>query len=629
MHVKKVLFLILCPVCFFTARGQQLSIDSLVHELALAKEDTGKVILYRILTALVKNTDPARAIAYGRAGVALGRQLDYEKGVAGCYLNISAAYSDASKPDSALLAVDTAIYWSKRVGEPNRLALAFLNRADFNMQLRNLKQSLRDCDTALHYAEIADNDDRRARILQTIGSVYYYQDDYTQSAEYYERANQLYQKIGNLRMSAIVINNLGNVHKHTGQYALAIGNFKRAITIGDSLNDQVSMSMYYGNLGDVYSETGQYALAEQSASRSLEFALQQKNEMQSGVAYGFLSQIYLKQNKLAQAITAANKSYQIAVKHDDLEWQHTAAGVLADAYSRSGDYEKAYPFLLHTRIISDSLARMKYDEDIAAMQTMLRLDEKNNEIALLNKDRQIQRQQLAQQRLRFAAASGMVLLLLLGIALLVNRYRMRQRMKELQIRNQIAADLHDEVGSSLSSIHMLSSMASGNTRSDAGQRAILEKVSLYTRETMDKMGDIVWMIKPAEKEGAGLRDRMQRFLFEICNSQNIRAVFEGEGLELTRLDMDQRKGIYLAFKEAVINAAKYAGASRIEVIVREQNRQVRLTVQDDGVGFSPSEIQKGNGLDNIRNRARELGGRAEWISEKGKGTRVEFIIPVS
>ena len=81
----------------------------------------------------------------------------------------------------------------------------------------------------------------------------------------------------------------------------------------------------------------------------------------------------------------------------------------------------------------------------------------------------------------------------------VSRYRLRNRMKELELRNRIAADLHDEVGSSLSSIHMLSQIATQQEGDGTKQNDILTRMSNNAKETMEKMGDIVWMIKPQAK----------------------------------------------------------------------------------------------------------------------------------
>lgn len=118
-------------------------------------------------------------------------------------------------------------------------------------------------------------------------------------------------------------------------------------------------------------------------------------------------------------------------------------------------------------------------------------------------------------------------------------------MKELELRNQIAADLHDEVGSSLSSIHMLSQMA--NTSTDNNQKNILDKVSTNAKETMDRMNDIVWIVKPGETEVGNLSARMERFAHEIYNGKNIVLQMRLDELEKLKLSMEQRKNIYLIF----------------------------------------------------------------------------------
>ena len=105
-------------------------------------------------------------------GLKLGKQLKWEKCVAGCYLNTAAAFGYKGELDSAMLYIDSAIVSSKIVGDPTRLALAYLNKADYYMQMRNFKQSLINCDSAWRYAELANNNDRRARILQTIGAIF-------------------------------------------------------------------------------------------------------------------------------------------------------------------------------------------------------------------------------------------------------------------------------------------------------------------------------------------------------------------------------------------------------------------------------------------------------------------------
>ncbi len=199
-------------------------------------------------------------------------------------------------------------------------------------------------------------------------------------------------------------------------------------------------------------------------------------------------------------------------------------------------------------------------------------------------------------------------------------------MKELELRNRIAADLHDEVGSSLSSIHMLGQMATQTN--EATRYDLLSRMSNNARETMDKMGDIVWMIKPGETEAVSLKQRMERFAYEIGTSKNIEISVQLEQLEKIKLTMEQRKNIYLIFKEALNNAAKYSGANRFEIEASLQNKDLVMLIKDEGRGFNPNEVKKGNGLDNMMNRARELGAELKIQSAVNEGTTVNLVVPV-
>lgn len=623
----KIAPLLLLSLFVLPARSQSLSVDSLVNELKTAKEDTNKVILCRMLAGIVGNSNPVVAVEYGKTGLQLGKKLKWEKGVAGCYLNVAAAFGFNGQIDSAMVYIDSAITSSKIVGDPTRLALAYLNRADYYMQLRNFKQSLINCDSAWRYAELANNNDRRARILQTMGAIYFYQSKYKEGREYNERAGQLYKELGNNKMYAITLGNIGNIFTRAKDYAAGIENYQKAIALANEAGDRINLPMYYGNISSSYIKQEQYQKATENAQKAMEYALEQDNEKQIAIAYSLFGEIYLRQKKYAQSIEAGLKAYAGFEKNELLEEQQTAAEILAEAYSVSGNHSEAYKYLLRSKELSDTLAAQKYDEDIAAMQTSFNVEEKNNQIALLNKDRELQQQQLSRQQLLLFGSLALVVLAIVAIILLVSRSRLRQRVKEMELRNSIAADLHDEVGSSLSSIYMLSEMAGASGTSVASQKDMLHKVTSYSKETMDKMGDIVWMIKQHGEDGKDLQERMQRFLYEMCSSKNISHHFEGELLQTLKLNTEQKKALYLVFKEAVNNALKYASPRHINVSIRKQQNHVALKITDDGRGFDRLSAKKGNGLANMQNRAKELGGKTEILSSE-KGTTVLCTLPV-
>ncbi len=603
-----------------------MNVDSLVNALSVAKEDTGKATIYENLALSLRFTDPAKAIEYGKAGILLSKKLSFDKGIAGCCLRVSTAYSYSGKLDMAFLYLDTSLTYMRKVGDLNRLGLIYLNRADFFRQKQNMDQALRDCDTALQYADKANNDDVRARVNQTMGAIYFRQQNYSQGISYSEKAIALYRKTGNMRMSSAGLNNLGLIYKEMKAYDKAITVMEQAIRITDSLKDITNLSVYYGNLCTVYFQTNEYDKADKYADKAMQYAVMQDNPAEIALAEQLKATIMVYHKKYAEAIAYMNKALPVFQEVEDMDNVNIGADIMAESYAGLGDHAKAYEYMQLARTASDSLAKWKYDDDIAAMQTKFKVDEKDKEIQLLAKDKELQQQKLQRRSLLLTGAAVIAFLALAGIWLLMNRNKLRQRMKELEIRNQIAADLHDEVGSSLSSIHMLSQMAT-RQGSDTKQSDVLQKMSNNAKETMDKMGDIVWMIKPGESEASSLKQRMERFAYEICSSKNIGTTINIDELEKAKLTMEQRKNIYLVFKEALNNAVKYSGTERTDIKITVQNKELVLQVKDHGKGFDAAVNGNGNGLDNMKNRASELNGKLELISGK-EGTTVLLTIPL-
>jgi two-component system sensor histidine kinase UhpB len=149
-------------------------------------------------------------------------------------------------------------------------------------------------------------------------------------------------------------------------------------------------------------------------------------------------------------------------------------------------------------------------------------------------------------------------------------------------------------------------------------------MSSNVKETMEKMSDIVWMIKPGKNDSSDLSERIQRFLYEIGESTTIECNFKSKNLKSLELSMAERKNIYLIFKEAVNNAAKYSVTNKIEVSLEFLEKQLVLRIQDFGKGFDIEHIRRGNGLENMQNRAKELGGKLEIKSVIGNGTVIEL-----
>lgn len=200
------------------------------------------------------------------------------------------------------------------------------------------------------------------------------------------------------------------------------------------------------------------------------------------------------------------------------------------------------------------------------------------------------------------------LLLVAAIAYVAYRYRVAQILRIQQIRNRISADMHDEIGSTLSSITFYSQALLMQT-TEPKHKDVLQKIKENAQQVQEGLSDIIWSVKASMDQIENVYARMFSFGTDLLESRGIRFHFEAdENLKHEQLDMAGRKNFYLIFKEAVNNAAKYATCENIWVRIGPAGHQVKMVVQDDGKGFDPATAKRGNGLANMQQRATQMKG---------------------
>jgi signal transduction histidine kinase len=212
----------------------------------------------------------------------------------------------------------------------------------------------------------------------------------------------------------------------------------------------------------------------------------------------------------------------------------------------------------------------------------------------------------------------------------VHDIRVSRLLAVEKLRSRVARDLHDDMGSTLSTINILSSMARNKVEVDNSKTTdYLGKISEYSERMMDAMDDIVWSIKPSNDSMNKIAARMREFATNVLEAKEIDYEFAiDDSVYDVKLDMEARRDFFLIFKEAVNNAAKYSQAKHLEMRLTMQNKKLLLIVKDNGVGFDLAEAD-GNGLGNMQKRADQLNGNITIESQKGSGTCVNLTIPVA
>jgi ligand-binding sensor domain-containing protein/two-component sensor histidine kinase len=225
--------------------------------------------------------------------------------------------------------------------------------------------------------------------------------------------------------------------------------------------------------------------------------------------------------------------------------------------------------------------------------------------------------------------STIIFLLLLFIYFL-HRERVNKLLAVEKIRNRVARDLHDDMGSTLSTINILSAMAKSKMNSDPVKTAgYISKISDNSQRMMEAMDDIVWSIKPSNDTMQRVTARMREFATNVLEAKDILLHFVvEEDVFDVRLNMEARRDFFLVFKEALNNAAKYSRATEVWVSVAMYNRQLSFAIKDNGVGFDVAKADGGNGLGNMQKRADNMNGKLRVKSVEGEGTEVWLVVPV-
>jgi len=198
-----------------------------------------------------------------------------------------------------------------------------------------------------------------------------------------------------------------------------------------------------------------------------------------------------------------------------------------------------------------------------------------------------------------------------------------------RLRTRISTDLHDDIGSTLSQIAILSEVAH-RTPTTAEGAGPLSDIADLSRELVDSMSDIVWAIDPEQDRLDDLSHRMRRFASDLFTHNGTRVRFQAPAAEPNPLvGADIRRQVFLIFKESLHNMARHSGCTEVDIRLQLEGGRLQLAIADNGRGFDVQQIRAGHGLASMAQRARQLGGLLTVDSTPGRGTAVNLEVPLA
>jgi len=515
-----------------------------------------------------------------------------------------------------------------------------------------------------------------AAIYNAMGYLYGSNGELDRQRGWYLKSMRLYDKVNDSSGMAELLSNLSGSSLELGNKQEAIAYARQALAIREVGQDMDVLALSCNNLSQIYLQTDSIDQAIHYQKEGLKYAELSGSKRLLAQNYTSMSLLLNRQGKNREALEYEKKAIAICRMTGDsamLARRCIAAGILSGTlkdsigalkyfdealnvansigdkynlrdlylyrtvfYKERKDYYNAYENIKKYNVYKDSILNEERTRNIAEMQTKYETEKKDKAIGELKASELIHELEIGKQKATITIIIGSVILLALIGTGVFTRYKLKKKLQQqqalLDMRNDIARDLHDELGSTLTSIHILSQVSRNHLYHDKEGRAysLLEKITEQSRQMQQSMSDIVWAIRSDNDKIENMMVRMREYLAETLEAKNIAIRFEAaEELLGYSFSMQQRKDIFLIFKEAVNNAAKYAGCTLMEVSFRLCDGRILLEIKDNGVGFEPDKLRSGNGLNNMRTRSASLSGECRIEATPGKGTTVLLDLPTA
>jgi signal transduction histidine kinase len=471
---------------------------------------------------------------------------------------------------------------------------------------------------------------------QGIGGDFISLSQYAQALPYVQKAIALKKELNDKRGIATGLGDLAAIYQGMLQYDRALEYYMSSLKQTQEMKLTADGAKANFGIGKLY------VLKKDPANATVYFQNTRSMAQQMGdssLAAAVDAELISLQTSISQQQQAEKKlmsSLKTSIEMGDKNTELSSYQYLSGLYASNKQFEKALEYSNKFHQASDSLQSKDVQLQIKRLEEQYNLEKKEKEIALLKKDQQLSKLSLQKQKtFQYGAILSLALLLVIGF-LIINRYRVVNNVRRLiemeKMRNNIARDLHDDIGSTLTSINILSKMALEHANG-SGETLIassLQKIKDRSSAIMESVSDIVWAINPQNDTVEKMIYRMKEFASELLDPLRINYTFQEEGnLSVIKLDIKKRKDFYLVFKEAVNNAAKYSHCRNLVIQLQQDHQFLHLNVTDDGKGFNELEVRNGNGLGNMRARAASMQAGIRIDTAVSKGTRIAVDVPIA
>jgi signal transduction histidine kinase len=483
---------------------------------------------------------------------------------------------------------------------------------------------------AIHYAELSGIKPMQAQVYSNSATLLTRQNKNTDAFEYHEKAIEIYKLTGDQYKLTLQYIQTAELSEKMADSLQSENFYDKAFQLADRLQSKPLLQALYSSKTGFYKKHDDFYNAlkciqlnynyrdslfnEKTKTNVEELKLKYETEKKDLQ----LAKLSAEQKQRELEIDKQNKLMEIS-NLLNIKGQQEITLLKQDQEIQLGRYQKIESEKTKQELINQSNNRL--------------LELTNQNIKILEQDKLLNERQIQRQRILSQVLIGSIFISLVLGFLLFNRYQLKRKIAQqnslLKIRNNIAKDLHDEIGSTLTSINILSLVSSQSLDKDPSQaKEMLNQITQQSKTVQQNMSDIVWAIRPDNEKIEALSARMREFSGKVLESQNIKVFFDvDEGLLSKALPVESRKEVLLIFKEVINNIVKHSGADTVRIIWKQTKASYELEITDNGE-WKGKPGSTGTGIKSMQERAISIGGSFE-IQHGSEGTFVCLKIPIT
>lgn len=640
--MNRILLLFLLCSCGLFA--QTPVIDSLKTVLQTAPTQEEKAHLELSLARQYERVDLATGKSYALSALKFTGNDSLSAEV---HNQLGRFYFFTSVLDSAEFHFDKTRSLMANMGDSSRMAVVSISLGAIQLRKGDYKATVNTLTQAAQYFENQGDELNAAKCYSNIASAFAELENYPKAIEYSEKSLDIFNRLEQVQFQLITLPNLATQYFKLGDTAKAIAYNGDAERLAKNLGDNRSLSIIYNNLGSLYLKKDP-AKAKEYLTETIR--LKETMNLLDGieVAKSNLGYLMLEEGNYRGAIANLEVAKRkIQGKQRVLLLEHLAA-----AYEGVGSMDLALAHARAAKITNDSIMDSENQKAIVEIQTQYETEKKENQIlALTNENLQVDFKRKQNRNYLFAVLGALVLTLILGYIgyksnrrkrviaqqqLTIDRQRFEQQIKQQELngidaivdaqekeRAKMAADLHDHLGSKIAALKLL--VESQSAESDS--KSFKEKLTGMMDDTYQAVRNMSRNKNFGAYINKGLIPSTQYIANQISQTEALQITVNAVGIT-QRVENSKEIQLFRIIQELLTNVIKHAKASEVTVQFTEDEDELIIMVEDNGIGFDPEKNYDGMGLNNIRQRVSRTGGQLNIDSAPGNGTTVIINVPM-